>query len=91
MTLCKTLMDDAGTPMCLMMYAAAGIPTVCTDLQEVRRMGLPNVVLVEDEAQALALGIARALDLPRARPSHMGTYDLPQLLKRYESVLEGSV
>jgi glycosyltransferase involved in cell wall biosynthesis len=85
----RTPMDHARSPMRLLMYAAAGVPTVCTDLEEVRRMGLPNVVLVDDHAQALAQGIRAALELPRGRPPQVEAYDARDLVRRYERVLRG--
>jgi hypothetical protein len=83
----KTPMDDARSPMRLIAYAAAGLPTVCTDLVEVRRLQFPNVGLVEDSAQALVAGIERALLLPRARPPQIADYDIKRLVKQYETAL----
>jgi len=84
----KTPGADAGSPMRLLMYAAAGVPAVCTDLEEVRRMGFPNVVLVEDNAHALADGIQLALRLERAQPPQIAAYDIRRLIRQYESVLQ---
>ena len=56
----KSFADDARSPMRLLMYAAAGLPTVCTDLEEVRRMQFSNVLLVEDDPLSIAEGIRRA-------------------------------
>jgi glycosyltransferase involved in cell wall biosynthesis len=85
----KSAMDDARSPMRLLMYAAAGVPAVCTDLEEVRRMRFPNVVLVEDNAQSLAEGIKRALQLPRGQPPQIDAYDLRRLVAQYEAILRG--
>jgi glycosyltransferase involved in cell wall biosynthesis len=85
----KSAMDDARSPMRLLMYAAAGVPAVCTDLEEVRRMALPNAVLVDDSAGALADGIRAALAFPRGRPAGFEAYDARQLARRYEEVLAG--
>lgn len=85
----QTPMDDARSPMRLLVYAAAGLPAVCTELEEVRRMNLCNVVLVKDDPSAMADGIKRALKLPRSRPTQMGDYDLRRLVSRYEVVLRG--
>jgi glycosyltransferase involved in cell wall biosynthesis len=85
----KSAMDDARSPMRLLMYAAAGLPTVCTNLEEVRRMQFPNVVLVEDDARSLAEGVKRALQLPRERPPQIKSYDLRDLVAKYEAVLRG--
>ena len=85
----KSLMDDARSPMRLLMYAAAGLPTVCTNLEEVRRMQFSNVVLVEADAQSLVEGIKQALQLPRVRPPQIEMYDLRNLVEQYEAVLQG--
>jgi glycosyltransferase involved in cell wall biosynthesis len=85
----RTPMDDARTPMRLLMYAAAGLPTVCTDLDEVRRMGFANVVRVNDDPEAIATGVLAALDMPRVRPPQIEHYDLDRLVARYEAVLLG--
>jgi glycosyltransferase involved in cell wall biosynthesis len=81
---------DASSPMRLLMYTAAGIPTVCTDLEEVRRLNFPNVVLVDDDAAAMAAGIKTALAMPRCRPCEIEAYDLPLLVRQYETVLRGA-
>ena len=83
----KTPGADASSPMRLLMYTAAGVPTVCTDLTSVREMRLPNTVLVADNSQALVEGILTALQLPRQRPAEIETYNLPCLVKKYEAVL----
>lgn len=83
----KTPGADAGSPMRLLLYTAAGLPTVCTNLEEVRRMDFPNVVLVEDDPISMAEGIRRARRLPRSRPAQIAAYDLRRLAKEYEQVL----
>jgi len=88
-TYSKTPADDARSPMRLLMYAAAGLPIVCTDLEEVRRMQLPNVVRVEDNPKAYADGILRARRMPRSVPSQILAYDLHRLVEKYEGVLKG--
>lgn len=85
----KTPGADASSPMRLLMYSAAGVPAVCTDLVSIRALQLPNVVLVDDHAHALAEGIRSALHLPRQRPSIIEKYDLRKLVKEYENVLQG--
>jgi glycosyltransferase involved in cell wall biosynthesis len=81
--------SEACTPMRMLLYAAAGIPAVCTDLKEVRRMAFPNVVLVEDNPESLARGILQARNLPRERPDQIARYDLAHLVEEYERVLSG--
>ena len=88
-TYTRTPMDDARSPMRLLMYAAAGLPTVCTNLEEVRRMQFSNVVLAEDDPRSLAEAIQSALELPRLRPPQIKSYDLPRLVEQYEAVLHG--
>lgn len=85
----KTPFADACSPMRLLLYAAAGLPTVCTNLEEVRRMGFSNVVLTGDDPESMADGIRRARRLPRERPAQIESYDLPRLADRYEQVLKG--
>jgi glycosyltransferase involved in cell wall biosynthesis len=85
----KTPGADAGSPMRLLLYTAAGLPTVCTELEEARRMGFPNVVLVKDNPESLADGIRRARLLPRTRPVQIAAYGLRRLAKEYEMVLSG--
>lgn len=85
----KTPGADAGSPMRLLLYAAAGLPTVCTDLEEVRRMGFSNVVLVGDNPDSMAEGIRQARQLPRSRPAQIAAYDLRRLAGEYEQVLYG--
>lgn len=84
----KTPGADASSPMRLFAYAAAGIPTVCTDLDSVRDLGWDNVILVKDSPEALAEGIKHALQLPRRQPCGIKNYDLPYLVRRYEQVLQ---
>jgi glycosyltransferase involved in cell wall biosynthesis len=85
----RTTMDDARSPMRLLMYAAAGVPTVCTDLEEVRRMNFPNVVRVADDAQSFADGIRCALQRPHISPPDIQDYDLHRIVNHYEAVLKG--
>lgn len=85
----KTPFTDAACPIKLLEYSAAGLPVVSTALEEVRRMGFPNVVLVEDNPVSLAEGIERALALPRRVPPQIEEYDIHRLAARYEDVLMG--
>lgn len=85
----KTPGTDAASPMRLLMYAAAGVPTVCTELEEVKRMAFSNVVLVQDNLESFVEGIRQALQQPRARPSQIEAYDMPQLVTKLEAVLDG--
>ncbi len=85
----RTAGADAAIPMRLLQYAAAGLPTVCPDLTEVRKLGFPNVLLVEEEDQAFAEGLLGAAQMPIARPRRISEYDLPALVDKYEAVLRG--
>ncbi|MBN1439943.1 MAG: glycosyltransferase [Anaerolineales bacterium] len=80
---------DASSPMRLLMYSAAGLPTVCTELTEIRNMDFPNVIMVRDDHRALADGILHGLTLPRLSPKKIQKYDIYKLAIRYEKVLEG--
>lgn len=83
----KTPADDARCPIRLLEYSAVGCPVVCTNLQSVRRMGLDNVVLVEDGAEALAEGIIEACSMPRRVPRQMERYDITLLADQYEALI----
>lgn len=85
----KTPFTDAACPIKLLEYSAFGLPVVCTDLEEVRRMDFPNVILTQDDPRSLAEGIARALTMPRRIPPQMEDYDIHRLTARYEAVLRG--
>jgi hypothetical protein len=85
----KNAFSDACSPMRLLLYTAAGLPTVCTDLTEVRRMNFPNVMSAEDHPESLAECIRRIRNMPRSRPSIIADYDLPRLAEAYERVLRG--
>jgi glycosyltransferase involved in cell wall biosynthesis len=80
---------DARSPMRLLEYSALGKPVVCTDLNEVRRMNFENVLLVEDNAEALADGITRALTTTPVVPAALQGYDLARLTAQLESILRG--
>jgi len=85
----KSAMDDARSPMRLLMYTAAGVPTVCTNLEEVQRLEFPQVVLVDDSSESFAQGIRRALKLRKSRPAQLDRFDINRLVEQYEAVLKG--
>jgi glycosyltransferase involved in cell wall biosynthesis len=85
----KTPGGDAGSPMRLLQYSAAGLPVVCTNLEEVSRMNFRNVVRVDDNVNAFIAGIRQAVIIPKGRPSQLMDYDLPLLVSRWESILRG--
>jgi len=85
----KSLGDDARSPMRLLMYAAGGVPTVCTNIEEVERMAFPNVVVVQDDAAEFIDGVRQALTMDKVRPAEIMDYDTPTLVKRFEAILAG--
>ncbi|WP_129672187.1 glycosyltransferase [Candidatus Chloroploca sp. Khr17] len=86
----RSPMDEARSPMRLLMYSASGIPVVCTGLEEVRRMDFSNTVCVAGNAASFATGIKEALKLPRKRPSQIAAYDIKRLAAQYEDLLQGN-
>jgi hypothetical protein len=87
----QTASAHASCPMRLMSYLAAGSSVVCTDLEEVRRMRFPNVVLVGDSPEEMTRGIVEVLGRPRQRPAILREYDVDTLVDRYERVLLGEM
>ena len=85
----KTQGRDAGSPIKLLEYTAAGKPVVSTDLEEVKRMDFSNVVLVKDDSDSLAEGIRRALNSELEIPKKIENYDIDKLARDYEKVLKG--
>jgi len=85
----KTPTNDARSPMRLLAYAAAGVPAVCTDLSEARRLAFSNVILIQDDVRSLVEGILHALQLPHGQPPQIAEYDIRRLAPQYESVLAG--
>lgn len=84
----KTPGADASSPMRLLVYSASGLPVVCTELEEVKRMNFQNVVFVADTPESMAKGVQTALGLRRQRPLDIYKYDLPVLVSKYQSVLK---
>lgn len=69
-------------------FSAANKRFVATDLEEIRRMGFPNVVLVRDTPEALVEGIKEALANPWTGTNHfLVEYDLPNVVRRLEAIL----
>ena len=79
----------ASSPMRLLLYAAASLPTVCTKLEEVRRMNFMNVILVDEDPVSLTRGIMQAIKMPRVQPPQITQYDINRLANQYETVLTG--
>jgi glycosyltransferase involved in cell wall biosynthesis len=87
----KTPFTEAASPIKIFEYSAAGLPVVSTDLEEVRRMAFPNVILVEDNPESLAQGICQALHRSKAVPPQIEQYDIHYLARRYEEILTGNI
>jgi glycosyltransferase involved in cell wall biosynthesis len=87
----KNTAADAASPLRLLSHSAAGSAVVCTDLEEVRRMGFPNVILVGDSAADIARGIREALGRTHQQPPQIVDYDIRALARRYERVLLGDI
>jgi glycosyltransferase involved in cell wall biosynthesis len=84
----KIRFTDSACPIKLLEYTAAGKPVVSTNLEEVKRMNFSNVVLVKDDAVALAEGIKRALNSKLKIPKKIKEYDIKRLANKYEAVLK---
>jgi hypothetical protein len=80
---------DASIPIRLLQYAAAGLPTVCPELVEAKRLAFDNVIIVEDQDRAFLDGLLHAAKKVKSRPVQIADYDLPLLVRRYEAVLQG--
>lgn len=85
----KTKGRDAGCPIKLLEYTAAGKPVVATELEEVKRMNFSNVILVKDDAISLADGIKKAFESKVKIPKEIEKYDINKLAKKYEKVILG--
>lgn len=84
----KTPGADASCPMRLLSYSAAGIPVVCTNLEEVKRMGFSNVILVNDNVEALIEGISIALRKEKQVPPQLINYDNKYLVNKLQNILD---
>lgn len=80
---------DASSPMRLIAHSAAGSQVICTDLEEVRRMGFENVTIVDNTPTAIAAAVRNVLGCPRRVPSRIEDYDLSRLAAQYTSILTG--
>jgi teichuronic acid biosynthesis glycosyltransferase TuaH len=79
--------SDASSPMRVISHCAAGSQVVCTELEEVRRMNLANVTLVENTPEAFARAVREMLGRPRMRTAGIEKYDLARLVADYTRVL----
>ncbi len=85
----KTPMDDARSPMRLTAYSALGLPTVATGVEEIKRLGFPNVVTIEPTPESIVEGIHKAMRIERQQPANIRDFDSEYLVPRYEAVLYG--
>ena len=91
--LCPYVRDpsaDARSPLRLLSHSAAGSAVISTHLEEVKRMSLPNVTLVEETPEAIAAGVREVLRRPRERPPQIAHYDIRLLARKYEDILAGA-
>ncbi|MHB1414325.1 MAG: glycosyltransferase [Chloroflexota bacterium] len=79
--------SDAQCPLRLLSYSAAGSAVVCTELEEVKRMGFPNVMFADPRPESIARAVEMALARPRTRPDIIERYDIRRLAAAYERVL----
>ena len=69
-------------------YSASGLPVVCTDQAAFNRIGFENVVFSGFSAEDFAKSIRLAADVPRRRPSRISEYDMPNLIRKFQEVLQ---
>ncbi len=79
---------DAASPIKLFEYTAAKVPVVSTNMEEVKRLNFDNVILINDNATDLAIGIKKALDWKPKFPD-IEKYEWKNLAKGYSEVIEG--
>jgi glycosyltransferase involved in cell wall biosynthesis len=60
---------DAACPIKVLEYTAARRPVVATDLEELRRMAFPNVILERPDPVAFAAAVVRAVMRPMSYPN----------------------
>lgn len=84
---------EAACPLKLLEYLAAGCRVVATNLTEVRTLTLPNTLLVEDTAEAVAKGLERAVTLgrpPLVPEDALRPFDTPNVVSQYEHILKNA-
>lgn len=77
---------DAALPIKVLEYSAAGKPVVTPPLEELRRLGFPNLRFAAPTAEAFADAIGRALEEPIGRPD-LSAFEIGSLAARLESIL----
>ena len=85
----QTPYDNARCPIKILEYSVLGKPVVSTDLDEVRRWGLPNVLLSKPEPHEFAAQIIRALTSESTGDSGpLHRFNIRTLSKTLENHLE---
>lgn len=78
---------DAALPIKVLEYSAAGKPVVTPPLEELVRLGFPNIVFAEPNPAAFAEGICRALRDPVVVPD-LSRFEIDYLTKNLVEILE---
>lgn len=78
----------AALPLRLLHYTAVGTTVVSSRLEEVSRMGFPNVILTDDRDEAFIAGVERALEYQPGRPREIEAFDLAELAGKYRATVE---
>ena len=83
--------SNAICPMRLLHYTAVGSIVVSTDLEEVRRLTFPNVLISEsDDEEAFAGTVISALKRnPGSPPAQIADYDARRIAENYHSLIMG--
>lgn len=81
---------QAALPIKVLEYTAAGRPVVTAPLEELSRLGFPNVHFAEPTAEAFADAICRALGTPPP-PVDVSAFDIGTLSERLVAIVEGVV
>lgn len=79
---------DGACPIKVLEYTAAGKPVVATDLEELRRLSLPNVIRCAPEGRAFSAGIVSGFRSGAFRPS-MEKFSWRGLAERFLRILKG--
>lgn len=78
---------DAALPFKVLEYSAAGKPVVTPPLEELTRLGFPNIRFAPPTAEGFAEAICRALEEPVRRPD-MSAFEIGRLAERLEEILQ---
>jgi glycosyltransferase involved in cell wall biosynthesis len=81
---------EAALPIKVLEFSAAGKPVVVPPLEELSRLGFPNLVFAEPTAAGFAEGIVRAFAAPLP-PADVTRFDLDTLAQELEQILNNVV